>query len=124
MFFESRGERSRYCGGIETQSGYVKTCEIWHENTYPIIYLIAFQLVDVSSMLPGLKRRSGLTKWRPCVDKVSMETYETYREYQNSELDTNLKTKLTEGHFPPQDVESLNLPFWYVPIILYDFLNC
>ena len=53
-----------------------------------------------------------------------MKTYETYQEYQNSELDTNLKTKLTEGHFPPQDVESLNLPFWYLQIILDGFLSC
>jgi len=75
-------------------------------------------------MLPELKRRPGLSKWRPCVDKSSMKTYETYQEYQNSDLDTHLKTKLTEGHFPPQDVESLNLPFWYLQIILDGFLNC
>ncbi|KAF5343843.1 hypothetical protein D9756_011343 [Leucocoprinus leucothites] len=71
----------------------------------------AFHLVDVSSMLPELKRRPGLTKWRPCVDKTSMKTYETYQEYQKSDLDVNLKTKLTEGHFPPEDAESLNLSF-------------
>jgi len=52
-----------------------------------------------------------------------MKTYETYQEYQNSDLDTHLKTKLTEGHFPSQDVESLNLPYWYLQIILDDFLS-
>lgn len=42
-----------------------------------------------------------------------MRTYGSYQEYQASDLDPNLKTKLTEGHFPPDHVESLNLPFWY-----------
>ncbi|KXN81699.1 tRNA (cytosine(34)-C(5))-methyltransferase [Leucoagaricus sp. SymC.cos] len=71
----------------------------------------AFQLVDVSSMLPELKRSPGLTTWRSSVDKTSMKTYGSYKEYQSSDLDANLRTKLTEGHFPPDDVESLNLPF-------------
>jgi multisite-specific tRNA:(cytosine-C5)-methyltransferase len=43
-----------------------------------------------------------------------VKTYETYQEYQNSDLDANLKAKLTEGHFPPAEVESLQLQFWYV----------
>ncbi|KAF9444637.1 cytosine-5--methyltransferase, partial [Macrolepiota fuliginosa MF-IS2] len=71
----------------------------------------AFELVDVSSMLPELKRRPGLTTWRPSVDKSSMKTYGSYQEYQASDLDANLKSKLTEGHFPPDDAESLNLSF-------------
>lgn len=74
-------------------------------------------------MLPELNRRSGLTKWRPCVDKASMKTYKTFQEYQDSELDANLKTKLTEGHFPPEDAESLNLPFWYFQVIFHGFLS-
>jgi multisite-specific tRNA:(cytosine-C5)-methyltransferase len=41
-----------------------------------------------------------------------MKTYESYQEYQGDDLDANLKMKLTEGHFPPEDVEALNLPFW------------
>ncbi|XP_006463888.1 hypothetical protein AGABI2DRAFT_225841 [Agaricus bisporus var. bisporus H97] len=71
----------------------------------------AFQLVDASSMLPELKRCSGLTTWRPSVDKVSMKTYGSYQEFQASDLDPNLKAKLNEGHFPPEEAEALNLPF-------------
>lgn len=86
--------------------------KIWEPNSFGL--QSAFELVDVSSMLPGLERRPGLTTWRPSVDKQSMKTYGSYQEYQSSDLDANLKMKLTPGHFPPDDAESLNLPFWYV----------
>jgi multisite-specific tRNA:(cytosine-C5)-methyltransferase len=63
-------------------------------------------------MLPELKRCPGLTTWRPSVDKASMKTYGSFQEYQASDLDSNLKAKLTEGHFPPGEADGLNLPFW------------
>lgn len=47
------------------------------------------------------------------MDKVSMKTYGSYQEFQASDLDPNLKAKLNEGHFPPDEAEALNLPFWY-----------
>ena len=32
----------------------------------------------------------------------------------SSSLDGALKTRMSEGHWPPKDVETLNLPRWYV----------
>ncbi|RDB16064.1 Multisite-specific tRNA:(cytosine-C(5))-methyltransferase trm4b [Hypsizygus marmoreus] len=68
-----------------------------------------FHLVDVSSKLPALKRRPGMTSWRPSVDKAVTTSYATYAEFLSSE-DAKEGTKLTEGHWPPADVDSFNLP--------------
>lgn len=75
-----------------------------------LIALSEFQLVDVSSMLPELKKRPGLTTWLPTVDRDITTTYETYEAFINSHPKSN--TKLTEGHWPPPNVESLNLTRW------------
>ncbi|TFK39362.1 S-adenosyl-L-methionine-dependent methyltransferase [Crucibulum laeve] len=69
-----------------------------------------FELVDVSSKLPELKHRPGLTTWRATADRTISATYESYEEFMASSLDENLKAKMTEGHWPPLDVEKLNLP--------------
>ncbi|KAF9004637.1 S-adenosyl-L-methionine-dependent methyltransferase [Cyathus striatus] len=69
-----------------------------------------FELVDVSSRLSELVRRPGLTSWRPTVDKSVTTTYATYEEFMASSIDGTLKTKLSEGHWPPKNVEDLNLP--------------
>ncbi|KAG6873618.1 hypothetical protein C0995_013549 [Termitomyces sp. Mi166 len=69
-----------------------------------------FFLVDVSDKLPALKRRPGLTIWRPSVDRLINTSYATYEEYLASQdAKDNPKTKLTEGHWPPVDIERYNL---------------
>ncbi|KAJ7054488.1 S-adenosyl-L-methionine-dependent methyltransferase [Mycena amicta] len=69
-----------------------------------------FHLVDVSHRFPELKRRPGLTSWRP-VDKSLNTTYETHEKFLELSQETrNFKAKLTPSHWPPDDVATLNLP--------------
>lgn len=72
-------------------------------------------------MLPELKRRSGMTTWRPCVDRNVNMSYDSFAAFSASEEATS-NTKMTEGHWPPQDVESLNLPRWFVALWGYVLL--
>lgn len=67
-----------------------------------------FYLVDVSTRHPELKRRPGLTTWWPSVNRESTTSYETYQDFLNSPH-AQSNTKLTEGHWPPKEFESLNL---------------
>ncbi|KDR72476.1 hypothetical protein GALMADRAFT_252559 [Galerina marginata CBS 339.88] len=70
----------------------------------------AFELVDVSSKFPELKRRPGLKTWRPTADRIgATPMFATYEEFMSSTLDESLKAKMSEDHWPPKDVESLNL---------------
>lgn len=71
-------------------------------------------MVDVSSKLPQLKRRPGLTTWRPTADRSASVTFSTYEEFMNSSLDNALKARMSEGHWPPKDTAPLKLPRWYV----------
>ncbi|KAF8630235.1 hypothetical protein AX15_003037 [Amanita polypyramis BW_CC] len=68
-----------------------------------------FELVDVSGKFPDLRRWPGLTSWRPTVDRGCEVTFGTFDDFQNAPLDPPLKAKLSEGHFPPMDVEKMNL---------------
>ncbi|KAF8880014.1 S-adenosyl-L-methionine-dependent methyltransferase [Infundibulicybe gibba] len=68
-----------------------------------------FKLIDVASKLPELIRRPGLTEWRPAADRTAEETFNTHEAYINSPVDKS-RSKLTEGHWPPVDVERYNLP--------------
>ncbi|KAL0577329.1 tRNA (cytosine-5-)-methyltransferase ncl1 [Marasmius crinis-equi] len=68
-----------------------------------------FQLVDVSSSLPTLKRRQGLHTWRPTADKAVKTTYETYAALIEANPQAATNTKLTEGHWPPSNVGDLHL---------------
>jgi len=74
--------------------------------------LLGFELVDVSSKLPELKRRPGLADWRPTTDRSGAKTYESYEEFMSSSVDEAVKGKMTEGHWPPRGVERLNLSRW------------
>ncbi|KAK0472690.1 S-adenosyl-L-methionine-dependent methyltransferase, partial [Armillaria luteobubalina] len=69
-----------------------------------------FHLVDVSTQLPELKRQPGLTSWRPTSDREAKTIYDTYDAFLSAEPGS--ETKLTQGHWPPQDVDELNLPRW------------
>jgi len=73
-----------------------------------------FELVDVSARFPELKRRPGLTTWRPTVDRSITTTYESFGAFLNAfpESET-VNSKMTEGHWPPNDAEELGLPRWY-----------
>ncbi|KAG7086445.1 hypothetical protein E1B28_002398 [Marasmius oreades] len=68
-----------------------------------------FHLVDVSSSLPSLKRRPGLSAWRPTADKAVKTTYETYSAFLEANPQAAANTKLTEGHWPPSNVADLHL---------------
>ncbi|KAJ7723427.1 S-adenosyl-L-methionine-dependent methyltransferase [Mycena metata] len=69
-----------------------------------------FHLVDVSAKLPSLQRRPGLTSWRP-TDKSIATTYDTYDTFMRTCTEGDaVKAKMTPGHWPPADVEALNLP--------------
>jgi len=74
--------------------------------------------VDVSSRFQELHRRPGLINWRPTVGRSCERTFESYEELLASSMDDHLKMKLTEGHFPPRDVEPFNLHRWFVHFIL------
>jgi len=68
-----------------------------------------FHLVDVSSKLHELKRRPGMTSWRPTADKAISSTYETYDAFVTANPETAASTKLTSGHWPPMSGHELNL---------------
>ncbi|KAF8634819.1 hypothetical protein AX17_004071 [Amanita inopinata Kibby_2008] len=68
-----------------------------------------FELVNVSDKLPELKRRPGLTSWRPTVSRNAEVTYQSYIEFVGAPIEPMLKSKLSEGHWPPTNVEQLNL---------------
>ncbi len=65
----------------------------------------------MSAKYPELKRRPGLTTWRPTVDRSCEVTYETFEDFQNASVDTALKSKLTRSHWVP-DSAQLNLHRW------------
>ncbi|KAL0958350.1 hypothetical protein HGRIS_000495 [Hohenbuehelia grisea] len=70
-----------------------------------------FEIVDVSDRFPNLVRRPGLTAWRPTGDKTVSNTFASFAEYQASLPEGQAAaSKMTEGHWPPPDAESLNLP--------------
>lgn len=73
---------------------------------------LEFHLIDVSSGLPQLIRRPGLTAWRPTADKQVKATYESYDAFVAAEPQAATTTKLTPGHWPPSNVEELNLDRW------------
>ncbi|KDN48403.1 hypothetical protein RSAG8_02995, partial [Rhizoctonia solani AG-8 WAC10335] len=69
-----------------------------------------FDLVDVSGSLPELERRSGLSTWRPAVNREMDTSFSSYADFIGS-LPENKRseTKMQATHWPPADVEQLNL---------------
>jgi multisite-specific tRNA:(cytosine-C5)-methyltransferase len=75
----------------------------------------AYELVDVSTQLPELIRRPGLTSWRPTNAKAATKTYQTFEQYIATLSDTQKsESKMTEGHWPPPNVQQLHLEHWSV----------
>ncbi|KAJ3856345.1 cytosine-5--methyltransferase [Lentinula lateritia] len=68
-----------------------------------------YYLVDVSSNLPELKRRPGMTSWRPTADKSISSTYQTYEAFVAADPQVATSTKLTPGHWPPPNAHELKL---------------
>ena len=76
-----------------------------------------FELVDVTSHLPGLKHRPGLTTWTPSVDRSVVTDFTSYHDFiQSLPEDKRAETKLTETHWPPshEDAERLRITRWFV----------
>jgi multisite-specific tRNA:(cytosine-C5)-methyltransferase len=72
-----------------------------------------FEIVDVSSQLPDLIRRPGLTAWRPTADKRVSRTFGTYKEFVESSNDQiEAESKMTPGHWPPSNARELHLERW------------
>ncbi|CAE6527541.1 unnamed protein product [Rhizoctonia solani] len=69
-----------------------------------------FELLDVSTSLPELKRRPGLSTWRPAVNREMDTSFSSYADFIES-LPENKRseTKIQATHWPPPDVEQLNL---------------
>ncbi|KZT07398.1 cytosine-5--methyltransferase [Laetiporus sulphureus 93-53] len=71
-----------------------------------------FQLIDMSSHLPGLVHRPGLTTWTPTVDRAITTEFATYDAYiQSLPEDKRSESKMFETHWSPPagEVERLNL---------------
>ncbi|KAJ7639456.1 S-adenosyl-L-methionine-dependent methyltransferase [Roridomyces roridus] len=69
-----------------------------------------FHLLDVSTKLPALVSRPGLTWWQP-TDRSLKMTYETYEKFLETCTEGEaVKSKMSRGHWPPEGVEELNLP--------------
>ncbi|CUA69439.1 hypothetical protein RSOLAG22IIIB_08460 [Rhizoctonia solani] len=70
----------------------------------------SFELVDVSSSLPELKRRPGLPTWRPAVNREMDTSFSSHADFIESlPGDKRSETKMQATHWPPADVEQLNL---------------
>ena len=66
----------------------------------------------MSERYPELKRRPGLTTWRPTTDRTCEVTYETVEDFQNAPMSATLKSKLSESHWVPENAQLLNLHHW------------
>lgn len=71
-----------------------------------------FELLDMSTHLPTLIHRPGLTTWTPSVDRATNTSYATYSDYIDSlPEDKRTESKMLETHWPPSSdrAQELNL---------------
>ncbi|QRV81856.1 hypothetical protein RhiJN_09871 [Ceratobasidium sp. AG-Ba] len=69
-----------------------------------------FELVDVSNSLPELKRRPGMSSWRPPINREMDKFFDTYAEFIDSlPAKQRGETKLVETQWPPANAAELNL---------------
>ncbi|KAF8605675.1 S-adenosyl-L-methionine-dependent methyltransferase [Ceratobasidium sp. AG-I] len=69
-----------------------------------------FELVDVSSSLPELIRRPGLSSWHPPVNKEMSEFFDTYAAFKESLPPAKRgESKLQQTQWPPKNVAELHL---------------
>ncbi|KAG9311645.1 S-adenosyl-L-methionine-dependent methyltransferase [Chiua virens] len=78
-----------------------------------------FELMDVSSQLPGLICRPGITNWSPTVGRSIDTSYPSWAAYIESiPEDKRSESKMLETHWPPSNAGTLNLERWCVSISL------
>lgn len=99
-------------------------------NDWPDLFL-GFELVDASDVLTDLKRRPGLSSWRPAVNRDVDVSYASYEEYcdaleskfadetrdQETKLgvrDRVIRNRMRKTHWPPTNAEELHLDRWSV----------
>ncbi|KAF8434864.1 S-adenosyl-L-methionine-dependent methyltransferase [Boletus edulis BED1] len=69
-----------------------------------------FDLVDVSSQLPELIRRPGVTHWSPTVGRSIDTSHPSWAAYiETVPEDNRAESKMFETHWPPSNAETLNL---------------
>lgn len=78
--------------------------------------------MDVSSQLPELIRRPGITHWSPTVGRSIDTSHASWAAYiETIPEDKRAELKMLETHWPPSNVGTLNLERWYVdgiPLIM------
>ena len=76
---------------------------------------IEFELVDVSSQLPELNRRPGITHWSPTVGRLIDTSHPSCAAYMETIPENErAESKMLETHWPPSNAGTLNLERWYV----------
>ena len=81
-----------------------------------LLLYLGFELIDMSSHLPGLLYRPGLTSWKPTVTSEINTEFATYNDYIQSLNESQRESsKMLESHWPPspEEAESLHLSRWY-----------
>lgn len=69
--------------------------------------------METSSLLPQLERRPGVKTWAPVSDKELTFVGTSWEEFYASLSETQKKeTKMSEGQFPPKNVDDLHLERW------------
>jgi multisite-specific tRNA:(cytosine-C5)-methyltransferase len=77
-------------------------------------------LIDASSSFPELVRRPGVTTWKPTVDRT-ITFFDSLDDYVDSLPDERQKNshKMMRSHWPPSNVDELNLSRWYVALVMH-----
>lgn len=74
--------------------------------------------MDVSSRLPELIRRPGITHWLPTVDRSIDTSHPSWAEFiETIPEDKRAESKMLKTHWPPSNVGALNLERWCVDVI-------
>jgi hypothetical protein len=71
--------------------------------------------VDVSSQLPELSRRPGVTTWSPTVGRSIDTSHASWEAYMATvPEDKRVESKMLETHWPPSNADALHLERWCV----------
>ena len=71
--------------------------------------------MDVSSQLPELIRRPGITNWSPTVGRTIDTSHSSWEAYiATVPEDKHAESKMLETHWPPSNAGALNLERWCV----------
>jgi len=79
-----------------------------------LTFIQDFTLIDVSSLFPQLIRKTGMTNWKPPVDK-ELNFFDSYEGYLESLPEEKRRTtKMVKTQWPPDNVDELYLGRWCV----------